>query len=34
MLDIKVLGPGCANCVKVEQIARKVDCHAGRTGEN
>ena len=24
MLDIKVLGPGCANCVKVEQITRKV----------
>jgi small redox-active disulfide protein 2 len=24
MLSIKVLGPGCANCVKVEQIARKV----------
>ena len=24
MLSIKVLGPGCENCVKVEQIARKV----------
>jgi small redox-active disulfide protein 2 len=24
MLSIKVLGPGCANCVKVEQIAKKV----------
>jgi small redox-active disulfide protein 2 len=24
MLDIKVLGPGCSNCVKVEQVARKV----------
>ncbi len=24
MLSIKVLGPGCANCQKVEQIARKV----------
>ncbi len=24
MLNIKVLGPGCANCVKVEQVARKV----------
>jgi small redox-active disulfide protein 2 len=24
MLDIKVLGPGCSNCVKVEQITRKV----------
>ncbi len=24
MLSIKVLGPGCANCAKVEQIARQV----------
>lgn len=24
MLSIKVLGPGCANCEKVEQIARRV----------
>ncbi len=24
MLDIKVLGPGCANCEKVEQIAHRV----------
>ncbi len=24
MLSIKVLGPGCANCTKVEQIARQV----------
>lgn len=24
MLSIKVLGPGCSNCQKVEQIARKV----------
>ena len=23
MLTIKVLGPGCANCVKVEAVARK-----------
>ena len=23
MLDVKVLGPGCANCKRVEQIARK-----------
>jgi len=22
MLSIKVLGPGCANCVQVEQVAR------------
>jgi len=24
MINIKVLGPGCANCRKVEEIARKV----------
>jgi small redox-active disulfide protein 2 len=24
MLSVKVLGPGCANCQKVEEIARKV----------
>jgi small redox-active disulfide protein 2 len=24
MLTIKILGPGCANCKRVEQIARKV----------
>lgn len=24
MLEIKVLGPGCANCKRLEQIARKV----------
>lgn len=24
MLDIKVLGPGCANCVKLEQICKEV----------
>ncbi len=24
MLNIKVLGPGCANCTKVEEIAHKV----------
>ena len=23
MLSVKVLGPGCANCVKVEAVARK-----------
>ncbi len=23
MLSVKVLGPGCANCKRVEQIARK-----------
>lgn len=24
MLSVKVLGPGCTNCQKVEQIAKKV----------
>ncbi|MCM8595231.1 thioredoxin family protein [Accumulibacter sp.] len=24
MLNIKILGPGCANCRKLEQIAREV----------
>jgi small redox-active disulfide protein 2 len=24
MLTIKILGPGCANCKKVEEIARRV----------
>lgn len=24
MLTVKVLGPGCANCKRVEQIARRV----------
>ena len=24
MVEIKVLGPGCANCKKLEQITRKV----------
>lgn len=24
MLEIKVLGPGCANCERMEQIARKI----------
>ncbi len=24
MLNIKVLGPGCANCTRVEQIAQQV----------
>lgn len=24
MIEIKVLGPGCANCKKLEQITRKV----------
>jgi small redox-active disulfide protein 2 len=29
MLDIKVLGPGCANCVKVEEIARSAVTNLG-----
>lgn len=24
MLEIKVLGPGCANCERMEQLARKI----------
>ena len=24
MLDIKVLGPGCANCIKLENIVKEV----------
>lgn len=24
MLDIKVLGPGCTNCVRLEKLVRKV----------
>ena len=29
MVEIKVLGPGCANCKRLEQITRKViDCLA------
>jgi small redox-active disulfide protein 2 len=24
MLDIKVLGPGCANCIKLENMCREV----------
>jgi small redox-active disulfide protein 2 len=33
MLNIKVLGPGCANCVKVEQVARKVIATIGLEAE-
>jgi small redox-active disulfide protein 2 len=29
MLDIKVLGPGCANCTKVEAIARQAVMNLG-----
>jgi small redox-active disulfide protein 2 len=27
MLSVKVLGPGCANCQKVEEIARQAVAH-------
>jgi len=33
MLTIKVLGPGCANCRKLEQIARAAADSAGVTAE-
>jgi small redox-active disulfide protein 2 len=33
MLNIKVLGPGCQNCVKVEQVARKVVTTMGMEAE-
>lgn len=33
MLTIKVLGPGCANCKRVEQIARKVITDMGVEAE-
>lgn len=29
MIDIKVLGPGCANCSKLEQITRKAVSEMG-----
>ena len=29
MLTIKVLGPGCSNCRKVEDVARKAVTHMG-----
>lgn len=29
MLDIKVLGPGCANCHKLEEIARAAAAELG-----
>ena len=29
MLNIKILGPGCANCSKVEQITRKAVSEMG-----
>jgi small redox-active disulfide protein 2 len=33
MIKIKVLGSGCANCSKVEQIARKVVASLGLEAE-
>jgi len=33
MLTIKVLGPGCANCRKLEQIARAAADSAGVSAE-
>jgi len=33
MLNIKVLGPGCSNCVKVEQVTRKVVTMMGMEAE-
>ena len=33
MLSIKVLGPGCANCKKLEQVAREALTSLGVTAE-
>ncbi|MCJ7537767.1 MAG: thioredoxin family protein, partial [Anaerolineales bacterium] len=33
MLKIKILGPGCANCSKVEQITRKAVAEMGFQAE-
>ncbi|MGB5843427.1 MAG: thioredoxin family protein [Anaerolineales bacterium] len=33
MLEIKILGPGCANCSKVEQITRKAVAEMGFQAE-
>ena len=33
MLTIKVLGPGCANCKRLEQIARNVVANLGIQAE-
>ena len=33
MLTIKVFGPGCANCRKLEEIATKALAEAGAQGE-
>ena len=31
MLTVKILGPGCANCKRLEEIARKAASDAGST---
>jgi small redox-active disulfide protein 2 len=33
MLDIKILGPGCANCKRVEMLVRKVVVTQGLEAE-
>ncbi|MCK2089378.1 thioredoxin family protein [Thauera aromatica] len=33
MLDIKVLGPGCANCRKLEELGREAVAATGREAE-
>lgn len=33
MLDIKIIGPGCANCKRVEMIVRKVVVNQGLEAE-
>lgn len=33
MLTVKILGPGCANCKRLEEIARKVAGDAGIEAE-
>ena len=33
MLDIKVLGPGCANCRKLEEVAREAVASLGVDAE-
>lgn len=33
MLDIKILGPGCANCERLEQLARAAVAASGSAAE-
>ena len=33
MLTIKVLGPGCANCKKLEEVARRSFLQCPREGD-